>query len=198
MSDPKDPLSELETIRGLMERARAYRHPIAPVGFVAGVCGAVAGVVTHQKLTAGAANLTELAVLWGGVFAVALIATVIGTRIATRREGIAFWSPLARDVVHALWPSLVAAAALTVALVRAEKLELVAPVWMLGYGVAGIAAGAFASSIVRWLGAAFLAAGVAVLVFSPPPGLALAATFGGFHLVYGAIVLVRPRGGDGR
>ncbi|HZV02926.1 MAG TPA: hypothetical protein VFF73_39840 [Planctomycetota bacterium] len=98
-------------------------------------------------------------------------------------------------MVHALWPSLVSALALSVAVARAGHLELVAPIWLLAYGAGGIAAGAFASPLVRGLGLAFLAAGLADLALALPPGLVLAGTFGGFHVVYGAYLLVR--GGDG-
>ena len=46
------------------------------------------------------------------IFAIAgAAAVVVFTARATRAEGKAFWSPLAKDVVHALWPSLVGALA---------------------------------------------------------------------------------------
>jgi hypothetical protein len=193
---PVDAGHALETIRGLMERARQYRHPPAPVGFVAGLGGVAGGVFTHQALASGSQGLVALGIAWGAVFLVSFAAVVFFTRRAALREGTSFWSPLAVDVIHALWPSLVAAFALSGALVRAGHLELVAPVWLLAYGVGGVAAGSFASSIVRWLGVAFLAAGILDLVLLLPPGLVLAATFGGFHLVYGVVLAVR--GGDGR
>lgn len=191
-----DPGDALETIRGLMERARQYRHPPAPVGFVAGLGGVAGGLLTHHALAAGSQDLVELGIVWGAVFLVSFAAVVFFTRRAALREGTSFWSPLAVDVIHALWPSLVAAVALSVALARIGHLELVAPVWLLAYGAAGITAGSFASPIVRWLGVAFLAAGVLDLGLALPPGLVLAATFGGFHVMYGLVLAVR--GGDGR
>jgi hypothetical protein len=44
------------------------------------------------------------------------------------------------------------------------------------------------------MGAAFLAAGLVQLALSFPPGIVLAATFGGFHLAYGAVVGLFPSG----
>jgi hypothetical protein len=184
-----DARRDLETIRSLMERAREYRHPPAPAAFVAGGCGVAAGLLTDRYYE----NLESLGLLWGGAFVVAFAFMVFFTARAARREGIPFWSPLAREVTFALWPSLVAAIALTVALARAGRLELAAPLWMLAYGVGGLAAGAFASPIVRVLGFAFLAAGIAQLVLELSPGLALAGTFGGFHLVYGVFALFPSR-----
>ena len=60
-------------------------------------------------------------------------------------------------------PSIVAGAALTVALVRADRIELLAPTWLLLYG-AGILAGATASiSVLTWVGALFMVLGVAAV-----------------------------------
>jgi hypothetical protein len=193
-----DPRQELETIRGLMERAREYRHPPAAAGFLAGFAAIAGGLVTQSELSKSPVDLTKLGAVWGGVFAVAFVGVVVFTSRAARQEGKAFWSPLARDVVHALWPPLVAALALSFAVVRVQHVELVAPIWLLAYGVGGIAAGAFASPIVRALGLTFLAAGLADLALELPPGLVLAATLGGFHVVYGAILALRRRGGDER
>lgn len=198
--EPFEPHRDLEAIRGLMERAREYRHPPAPAAFVAGLAGTLGGLATHGTVTAPgtdpAQQLGHLALLWGLAFGVALAAVVVFTSRAARREGRLFWSPLAMDVVHALWPSLVLGLALTVALARAGRLELVAPLWLLAYGAGGIAAGAFASPIVRRLGLAFLAAGLVQLALDLPPGLVLAATFGGFHVVYGLALAVSGRGTD--
>ena len=184
-----DARRDLDTIRSLMERAREYRHPPAPAAFAAGACGVAAGLLTDRWF----GNLEILALVWGGAFVLAFAFMVIFTSRAARRDGIPFWSPLARDVIFALWPSLVAALAMTVALARASRLELAAPLWLLAYGVGGLAAGAFASPIVRVLGFAFLAAGVAQLVVEYPPGLVLAGTFGGFHIIYGVFALIPPR-----
>ncbi len=192
---PPDPRRDLETIRLLMERARQYRHPPSSAGLLAGVLALGAGAWTHQTLTArsGAEALAALAAVWGAVFLIALGGTIGLTYRATRREGMAFWSPLAADVVHALWPSLVTGLALTWALARADRLALVPPLWMLCYAAGGFAAGAFARRPVRWLAGAFLLCGLATLAFEPPPGLALAGTFGLLHLAYAA--LVARRGG---
>src|SRR5581483_521718 len=134
----RDARDELAAIRSLMERAREYRHPPAAAGFTAGLAGLAGGLLTHRELAAPAPDLARLGALWGAVFGVAFAGVVVFTSRAARREGKAFWSPLARDVIHALWPSLVAAAALTAALARAGRLELVAPLWLLAYGAGGI------------------------------------------------------------
>jgi hypothetical protein len=192
-----DPRRDLETIRTLMERARHYRHPPAPAAFVCGALALGAGLWTERALAASAlpVNLVPLGLAWGAVFLVSLVLVVSLTWLACRREGVEFISPLAVDVLHALWPPLVAALALTWSLASVDHAELVPALWMLCYGAGGVAAGSFARTDVRWLGIAFVAAGLAKLFV---PGLghghALAATFGGFHLAYGLAVLRRAEG----
>ncbi len=188
MSD-LDPLGQLETIRSLMERARAYRHPPAIVGVIAGLAANAAGFFTDRRLLPGdAESRNVVALAWGAAFLVAFVALVVFTSRAARREGIAFWSPLARDVVHALWPPLLVGVALTPSLAHANRYDLVAALWLLCYGAGGVAAGSFARPIVRALGVAFLAAGLLELAFAWPPGLVLAAGFGGLHLAYALAV----------
>lgn len=185
---------DLETIRTLMERARHYRHPPASAAFAAGGVALAAAYLTHVTLGTGGPGDAAFRVgaVWGAAFALALASTVALTYRASKLEGFAFWSPLAKDVIHALWPPLVTALALGLALVRAERPGLVPAVWMLCYGIGGIASGAYARRAVRRMGAAFLAAGLAQLWLGLPAPLALGATFGGFHLVYGLVVALRP------
>ena len=92
-------------------------------------------------------------------------------------------------------PAIVAGAALTAALVRAERIELLAPMWLLLYG-AGILAGATASiPILTWVGGAFMLLGVgAVVTAGQWADLWLGAGFGGLQIVFG-IIITRKHGG---
>ena len=86
----------------------------------------------------------------------AVVAAPIGlaaTIIKARRHHVALWSASGRRFMQGFLPSIVAGAALTVALVRADRIELLPPTWLLLYG-AGILAGATASiSVLDWVGA---------------------------------------------
>jgi hypothetical protein len=188
-----DPRRDLETIRDLMERARHFRHPPALAGAIAGLLGIAAARFTEQTLAHSSISdaRVSLGIVWGGAFLGSLVAVVGLTFLAARRDGLLFWSPLARDVLHSLWPSLVTGAALSWALFRAGHLTLIPPLWMLCYGIAGVAAGSFSRWPVRALGCAFLFAGVLTLVFEPSPGLALGGSFGLLHLLYAALVARR-------
>ena len=92
-------------------------------------------------------------------------------------------------------PALVAGAALTLALVRADRIALLPPTWLLLYG-AGILAGATASiSVLTWVGALFMALGVgAVATVGQWPVVWLGVGFGGLQIIFG-IIITRKHGG---
>jgi len=191
---PADPGADLRTIRALMERARSYRHLPPAAAFTAGAL-AVAGAGATDAILARAPiaqSLGRLGLVWGAVLVAAAAGWVLLAWRSVRREGAPFVTPLAIEILHALWPPLVGALALTAALSRAGAAELVPAVWMLGYGAGAVAAGGFARRAVRWLGVAFVLAGLAHLALAPAPAVALGATFGGFHLVFGLVLAVRP------
>jgi hypothetical protein len=203
--DPLDARADLARIRSLMERARDYHHLPAPAAFVAGLAALGGASATAAIRAAGrearparaiADIPIDLTLLWAGVFAVSLATLVALVLRSTRRAGVPLFSPLAVDVLHTLWPSLVAAAALTVSLIASERKDLIAPVWMLSYGAAAIAAGNYARAAVRGLGLAFLAAGVAQLAHPVAPEVAVGASFGLFHLAFGAVLALRPSTGS--
>lgn len=192
-----DPRRDLEAIRGLMERARRFRHlpPQAPL--LAGLLALGGAGLTHARLSqeTGADSLGQLGLTWAGIFLVSLGAQVgLGYREA-RKEGGLYWSPLAVEILHSLWPPLLVAVAFTVVMVRQGVPDLIAPLWILCYGVGGVTAGAYARPAVRVLGVAFLLAGLVDLIFPFPPGVALGATFGVGHLVYGIVLILRPSRG---
>ncbi len=53
---------------------------------------------------------------------------------------------MAAQIVHALWPPFLVALSFTAILIRNQALELIAPLWILCYGIGGVAAGAYARS----------------------------------------------------
>ena len=66
---------------------------------------------------------------------------------------------------------------------------------MLFYGVACWQVGEFSVKELRWMGAAFVLSGlITAACFQSRPYLAFGATFGGFHIIYGAIVRLRYGG----
>lgn len=189
-----DARRELETIRSLMERSRWYRHLPPQAPFFGGLLALAGGYYTHTQLGAdtGWEVLPRLGIVWGSIFLVALGTQILWSWLAAKKAGSALWSPLAAEIVHALWPPFLVGVALTAVFVRNDVPGLIPSLWMLCYGIAGVSAGAYARPAVRVLGVGFLLAGCINLALSLPPGVALGAAFGGFHVIYGLALLRRP------
>jgi hypothetical protein len=84
---------------------------------------------------------------------------------------------------------------LAAVLYRAGLLEVIPGVWLLLYGTAVVAGGAFSVKIVPVMGLCFMAAGV-VALFTPVSWnqWILGAAFGGLHIAFG-IPIARSHGG---
>lgn len=183
-------LESLRYIRSTMEASTAFTA-VPGRGMVAmGVLALAAAAVAARRATPEAWLATWLA---GGVLAaiVGLAAMALKARAAD--------SPLlvgsGRRFALAFLPPVLAAAALTLALVRAGRFEMLPGIWMLLYGVGALAGGTFSVRAVPVMGACFALCGVAAL-FAPPGwgDAALALTFGALHVGFG-IVVWRRHGG---
>ena len=100
-----------------------------------------------------------------------------------------------RKFVLSFSPPMAVGALLTFVLYRAGMIDLIPGVWLLLYGTAVVAGGAFSVKIVPVMGLCFMAAGV-LAVFSPVSwnDWILGAAFGGLHIAFG-IPIARSHGG---
>ena len=197
---------ELKVIRQLMERPVRYSTQSGLAGIIAG-CAALAGLAADWHISGRFAHDAEMAMwinmgVWAGVFVVAFLAVTVLTRLRERAVGMPFWSPVKARILRTILPAFVAGAGMTLIIVfdwhrtgDGSQWALIPPVWMLFYGVALWQLGEFAVGEIRALGTAFILAGLAAAALGQSyPYLALGVTFGGFHLVYGAIVWMRHGG----
>ena len=180
----------IEFIRETMVRSASFTAVPGQGGVAMGAIGVIAAVM---------ASRTQSWETWLATWMIAaLVATPIGLAaiiIKARRHHVALWSASGRRFMQGFLPSIVAGAALTLALVRAGRIELLAPTWLLLYG-AGILAGATASiSVLTWVGALFMLLGVgAVATAGQWADVWLGAGFGGLQIVFG-IIIARKHGG---
>jgi hypothetical protein len=180
----------IEFIRETMVRSASFTAVPGQGGIVMGGIGV---------LTAVMASRAETHERWLATWLVAaVVAAPIGlaaTIVKAKRHHVALWSASGRRFMQGFLPALVAGAALTLALVRADRVELLPPTWLLLYG-AGILAGATASiSVLTWVGALFMALGVgAVATVGQWPDVWLGAGFGGLQIIFG-IIIMRKHGG---
>lgn len=188
-----DAARALETIRTLMERGTRYRHLSGRAAIAAGLF-ALAGSALLAFSPNGVDPTRAFLPVWAGVFVLALLANVVFTARMARERGEAVWSRQAQTVVLAILPNFLAAVVVTVWLTREGRAEWIPSAWMIHYGCGALATSFFAPRGIGALGVAFLAAGTASLFVPPSWGTAwLAVTFGGFHLVYGALSVTWER-----
>jgi hypothetical protein len=215
--DQQKAADELKTIRLLMERPVRYSVASGRSGILAGGL-AIVGVLLDWHFSGVFADaphtaMVVCAAVWGGVFVAALAGVWLLTRARERQRDMPAWSPVKRRILLTILPPFVAGAGLALAIVfrwyrgdGPNEWGLIAPAWMLFYGVACWQVGELAIRELRFMGASFIAAGLVCAAFfqaeipglTSVPGTApywtMAATFGGFHILYGAIVWAKHGG----
>ncbi len=143
-------------------------------------------------------------VLWFLIGAGGLLAEIYFAQLQAKRQGISPTGRSARLAFFSLTPGVVIAMVLTVkflspAMLRAQEVQYIAPVWMMLYGTGVYTAGLFSISAPRTLGMLFIAAGVASITFLQQYGvITAAASFGLFHIVFGLYVIRKRKAGPSK
>ena len=183
-------LDNLRFIRETMERAGTFTAisgwGIVAVGVVAMVAAGVARVRPTPEWRVGT---------WVVTAAACIALSMWATARKARRSDLSMVSGPAQKLALAFSPAMVVGALLTVALLRIGANDLLPAVWMLLYGTAVVAGGAFSVRIIPVMGVCFLVL-CAVALFAPPSvGVWLmVAAFGVVHVVFG-IQIARRHGG---
>lgn len=205
--------AELKVLRELMERPVRLSTMSGASGVLAGLA-ALAGVfadmyVSGHYLPRPATCINVF--VWAGVFAAALVGDIILTRIREKKRGMPYWSSIKRRVLLTILPPFVAGVGLTAAIgyrwwigEGPNQWGLIPAIWMACYGLAAWQVGEFSIPELRILGAAFILSALVVAgkYQYDIPGLAegnacywtLGTTFGGYHIIYGAVVWIRHGG----
>ena len=183
-------MDNLRFIRETMERASSFTA-------VPGWGGALMGATAL-----GAAAVAGLQPTWGRWLATwvaeAMLALVIGgiaLARKARRAGTPVLSGPGRKFALGYAPPILAGMLLTVVLLRAGMLSALPGTWLLLYGTAVVAGGAFSVKIVPVMGMCFMLLGAAAL-FAPAAwgDYMMAAGFGGLHVIFG-VIIARRHGG---
>jgi hypothetical protein len=182
-------MADLRFIRGAMERAGAFTAVPGWGGMAMGATALAAAAIASRQPTPDQWLHTWL-------LEAAIAALIGGITMArkARREESPLWAGPGRKFAMGFLPALATGALLTVALRQAGAMSLLPAVWLLLYGTAVVAGGAFSVRIVPVLGVCFWGLGVAALLV---PGWAdawLAAGFGLGHIVFGFLIARRHGG----
>jgi hypothetical protein len=187
---PAVALDELRYIRRTMERAASFTSVPGWGTFWVGITALGAAALAERQASA---------VAWMGVWIVeALIAlglALLALVRKARRAGIPVLTEPARRFAVSFSVPILVGAVLTAGLVRVGATDLVPGTWLLLYGTAMLAGGAFSVPAVPVLGICFTVFG-AVALFVPSAwshGL-MAAGFGGLHVLFGGFIARRHGG----
>jgi hypothetical protein len=177
-------------IRDAMERAGSFTAVPGWGGVFMGLVGLAAAIIAPAQETRLAWLLT-----WLVAAIVAVAAGVLAVLLKSKSAGVPFLSRPARQFALGFSPAVLISALLTIALFRAGLDSLLPGLWLLGYGAAVVAGGAFSIRIVPLIGVLFLFLGAVALFSSAPvPAIALGAGFGGLQIIFG-ILIARRYGG---
>lgn len=180
----------LAYIRHTMARSASFTAVPGKGGAAMGVIAVLAAVVASRQ-TDGTT--------WLGVWLLAAaVAIPIGlwTMLAkARMHGVALLSPAGRRFAQGFLPAIVAAAIMTALLARAERIDLLPPMWLLLYGAGVMAGGSASVPVLAWTGAAFMGCGIGAGLSPAGWGdLWLGLGFGGAHIGFG-LTIARKYGG---
>lgn len=203
MTTREEAAEQLRVIRSVMERATIFR---ALSGETALVGGAIAlGVAWVSEKRHG----WEWAGIWLGGLVVVLgfyVFQLCRMRVLHQRP---FWSAGLRTALRGALPSLVAGGFMALLFVRAGNDVVAACMWIIHYGLALLAIREFAPKSMVWLGWAFVVFGLMCLatvtdivhldqawLVRVNASRLMAVAFGGFHLIYGALIVTTGRRED--
>lgn len=183
-------LDNLRFIRDTMERAGTFTAisgwGIAAVGVVALIAALVARMRPTVEWRVGT---------WVATAAACIALSMVATARKARRSEVSMVSGPAQKLALAFSPAMIVGALLTAALLRIGANDLLPGVWLLLYGTAVVAGGAFSVRIIPVMGLCFIILGAAALF--APPSLGEWLMVGGFglvHVVFG-IRIARRHGG---
>ena len=203
MTTREEAAQQLRVIRSVIERATIVRALSGETALVGG-----AAALAAAWLSDGRHDWAWASWWFGGL---ALVLAFNGLQIFRMKAAHQrpFWSAGLRVALRGATPSLVAGGFLGLLFVRSGADRPAACLWIVHYGLALLAIREFAPKSMVWLGWAFVAFGVtglaAVTNVIHVPLLwiqnlngshLMAIAFGGFHLIYGSLIVTTARRED--
>lgn len=180
----------LRFIRETMERAGSFTA-------VPGWGGVAMGITALGAAAIASFQETRLAwlVTWMLEATIAIAIASWTTFTKARHSGASLFSGPGRRFVYSFAPPIFVGALLTIVLLREGLTRTIPGMWLVLYGTAVVTGGAFSIRIVPLMGLCFMVLG-AVALFSPTSwsNILLAGGFGGFHILFGAVI-ARKYGG---
>src|SRR5688500_16533334 len=182
-----------------MDNLRFIRETMEAAGTFTAVSGwgqvAIGLTAIVAALIAGRLSGAEWVLVWTAEAVLALFISVWFMYEKAKSASVPLLSGSARKLLFSFSPVVVVGMVVTVALLQRQMYTLLPAIWMLLYGTAVVAAGAFSVRSVPVMGAAFILAGTGAL-FTPIAWSTawMIVGFGVLHIVFG-FVIARRHGG---
>ena len=183
-------MDNLRFIRETMEAAGTFT---AVSGWGQVVIGLTA--ILAALLAASQSAPVEWVLVWAGEAILALVISVWCMYNKAKTASLPLLTGSARKLLFSFTPVAAVGMLVTFAFMKRGMIPLLPGMWMLLYGTAVVAAGAFSVRIVPVMGAAFILTGAVALLAPSTWSTALMITgFGLLHIVFG-VVIARRHGG---
>lgn len=200
MTTREEAAEQLRVIHSVMARATVFRALSGETALVGGAAALAAAWLSEGGHYWGWAGW------WLGGLALVLAFNAFQMFRMKEDTHRPFWGPGLRIASRGALPSLIAGGFLGLLYVRGDQDRLAACVWILHYGLALLAIREFVPKSMVSLGWAFVIFGVLGLaamtyvIHVPPEWIRemngsrlMAAAFGGFHLIYGGLIVTTGR-----
>jgi hypothetical protein len=183
-------MDNLAFIRDTMEAAGPFTA-VSGWGMVAvGIIATVAAAIASAQ-----DSVLQSLYVWMAAAVLAPVIMVWAIVRKARRAHVPLVSGPGRKFVLSFSPPILVGALLTIVLYQAGLVQTIPGMWLLLYGTAVVAGGAFSVKVVPVMGFCFMLAGTLAL-FTPPSwnDWIMAAAFGGLHIGFGIPVAWRHGG----
>ena len=199
--EEKDPYSELQSIRALMERSSKFISLSGLSGIMAGVYALVGSAIAYvlvfggdSGMDAGNYDSDEPAFLNYMVFialSVLLLSLFTGIWLTirkARKKGEEFWSAGSkRLLINMVIPLFTGGIFILILLFRGQY-EIIVPACLIFYGLALVSASHYTLSDVRWLGFSEIVLGLLAALVPGYGPVFWVIGFGFLHIFYGSIM----------
>ncbi len=183
-------MDNLQFIRDTMEQAASFTA-VSGAGMVA--VGALA--VVAALLVGGLTNAHAQIIAWIVVAAVAGLVSAVTTVRKARAARMPVLSGPGRKLLLSFLPPMLVGALLTGVLFQAQLVGILPGLWLLLYGTAVVAGGAFSVRIVPVMGGCIMLVGALALFSSPALGnFYMGLGFGALHVIFGTLIARRHGG----
>lgn len=205
MTTREEAAEQLRVIRSMMERATIFRALSGETALVGGAISLGVAWLSEKRAP------WDWAWIWIGGLVLALGFHGFQLYRMKALHQRPFWSNGLRMALRGSLPSLVVGGFLGLVFIRAGNKEAAACMWIAHYGLALLAIREFAPKSMIWLGWAFVVFGLVCLATMADivaldrewairvnASRLMAIAFGGFHLVYGGLIVTTGRREEAR